>query len=189
MSYLKNVLKSILIINKMKNFSFFIPVENYTYSFSLPYRCVGGVEYVDTGGLRHPDFCIKNQAPYGFSLLQSIAKEEVLQELNEFNKDLNLFIEIIIATQREVTHEIIDYALLEVCKKHIRKCGRLLYFDLLGYADLATYVEMAIYSGTIDTYHSYYKHSVNNVLNAYPEKVMFQNPFGGLNSWADISSK
>jgi hypothetical protein len=40
----------------MKAFSFFIPAENFTYSFVLPSKTMNGAEFVNTAGLRHPDF-------------------------------------------------------------------------------------------------------------------------------------
>lgn len=173
----------------MKDFSFFIPAENYTYSFSLPSKIIGREEYVETAGLRHPEFCVQNNAPNYFSLRQAIAKEELWQAVNEFQNDLNQFVNIITSSKREVTHEMLDRALLGICSDHISKCGRLLYYDLLGYVDLATFVDKAIYKGTVESYHSFYRHSVYNALNTFPKNVLFQSPIGGFYSWADVPSR
>lgn len=173
----------------MKEFQFYIPSENYTYSFSLPSEMMGGNEFVETAGLRHPEFKTKNNKQHQPHLLQAIAKEEIWQEINDFQNDLNLYINKITSYNREVTHELLNIALLAICKDHINKYGRLLYFDLLGYVDLATFVDKAIYDGTIESYHSFYRYSVYNVMNSFPHQVLFQNPLGGLYSWADIPNK
>ncbi len=174
----------------MKEFSFYIPAENYTYTFSLPSKIMGRELYVETAGLRHPEFCIKNNAAGSFSSLQqAIAKEEMWQAFDEFQNDLNIFIDKIISNNKEITHELLNMALLSICKDHINRCGRLLYFDLLGYVDLATFIDKAIYSGTDESYHSFYRYSVYSVLNTFPQKVWFQNPLGGFYSWADVPQK
>lgn len=173
----------------MKEFRFYIPAENYTYSFSLPSKMMGENEYVETAGLRHPEFCVKNNAPSYFSISQAITKEEMWQACDEFQNDLNLFINKVTSCDREVSHELLDMALFAICKDHINRCGRLLYFDLLGYVDLATFVDKAIYDGTIESYHSFYRRSVYNVMNSFPHQVLFQNPLGGFYSWADVPSK
>ena len=176
----------------MKEFSFYIPAENYTYSFSLPSEMMGGGVFVDPSGLRHPDFSVNRQTAnnLGFSALgNALMGMQAWQEYEEFKRDLESFVNKIIETHREISHESLDYAMLAVCKEHIKRCGRLLYNDLLGYADLATCVDKAIYQGTTNSYHDFYKHSVYLVLNSYPTKVLFQNAFGGFYSWADVPSE
>ena len=172
----------------MKEFSFFIPAENYSYTFSLPSKMMGTEVYVETSGLRHPEFYAKNNAIS--SILQhAIAKEEMWQSYDEFQNDLKLFVNKIISYNIEITHELLNQVLLSICKDHINKCGRLLFFDLLGYADLATFVDKAIYSGTVESYHSFYRYSVYNVMNTFPQNVLYQNPLGGFYSWSDVSQK
>ena len=173
----------------MKEFSFYIPAENYTYNFSLPYEMMAGGIFVNPSGLRHPDFSVNRQSPnsLGFSAFgNALMGMQAWQDYEEFKRDLGAFVNKLIETGREISHASLDYALLAICKEHINRCGRLLYNDLLGYADLATCVDMAIYQGEMNTYHDFYKHSVYLVLNAYPTKVLFQNSFGGFYSWADV---
>lgn len=176
----------------MKEFSFYIPAENYTYSFSLPSEMMGGGVFVDPSGLRHPDFSVNRQTAnnIGFSALgNALVGMQAWQEYSEFKKDLGFFVNKIIETRKEVSHESLDYAMLAICKDHISRCGRLLYHDLLGYADLATCVDNAIYQGNMISYYDFYKHSVYLILNTYPSKVLFQNSFGGFYSWADVPTE
>lgn len=158
----------------MRTFSFYIPAENYTYSLVLPSKMINGSEYVNTAGLRHPDFSTKETASFMgmMSLSHAIMKDECWHEYNDFTNDLQSFVNKIVAMNEEVTYECLQNALLQVCSDHIRRFNRLFYHDLLGYADLATYVSMAIYNLPTEAYHSFYKDAVDRVMNAYPTKVL-----------------
>ena len=156
-----------------KTFSFFIPAENFTYSFVLPSRTMNGAEFVNTAGLRHPDFSTKrNAARLGLSFSDAFVGEECWQEYKEFTNDLHAFVNEIVATNMEITYECLQNAFLQICNKHINRFGRLFYHDLLSYADLATYVSMAIYELPTEEHHSFYKNAVYNAMNTFPTKVL-----------------
>ena len=161
----------------MKTFSFYVPSENFTYSFELPSKIIGGQEHVETAGLRHPDFRNKNSL---------IASEEVWQQLEEFKTDFNLFVSKIIASGELVTNKLIDSVMYNICAEHIKKFGRLMYVDLLGYADLSTFINKAVFEGPLWSYHSHFRLSVYKILDAFPRNVLFQGPLGTLYSWEDV---
>lgn len=158
----------------IRTFSFYIPAENYTFSFNLPSRTMNGVEFVNTAGLRHPDFSTKkNAALMGLnSFSNAIMEDQNWYEYNEFANDLKALVNKIVVTNEEVTYESLQDAFLQICDNHIRRFNRLFFHDLLGYADLATYVGMAIYDLPTDAYHSFYKEAVYRVMNVYPSKVL-----------------
>lgn len=169
----------------MKAFSFFIPAEDFTYSFVLPSKTMNGAEFVNTAGLRHPDFLTKtNAARIGLTVSDAIVGEECWQEYKTFANDLQSIVNKIVAMNMEVTYECLQDAFLHICDDHINRFGRLFYHDLLSYADLATYVSMAIYDAPTDAYHSFYKNAVYNVMNTFPTKVL-HDFFGEYISYAD----
>ena len=170
----------------MKTFSFFIPAENFTYSFVLPSKTMNGAEFVNTVGLRHPDFLMKtNAARMGLPFSDAIMGEECWQECKAFTNDLQSLVNKIVATNKEITIKCLHDAFLRICDDHINRFDRLYYNDLLSYADLATYVCMAIYDSPTDAYHSFYENAVYNVMNTFPTKVLC-NFFGEYISYADI---
>ena len=153
-------------------FNFFIPAENYTYSFTLPlYRTIEGDE-VDASGLRHPDF--KSKISTG-----------ILRTVSEFKEDLDDFVNRLVAKNATITGKMLIETLTSVCRSHIAKFGRLLYVDLLMYVDVYIYVDYAIFSASEDVYHNLYKVALYTILEAFPNEVMFQSRLGGgLYSWA-----
>lgn len=157
----------------MRTFHFYIPAEKYTYSFVLPAKTIQGAEYVNTAGLRHPEFSTKrNAASIGLPFSDAFIGEECWQEYKAFSIDLQSIVNKIVAMNKKVTCECLQDAFLQICNDHINRFGRLFYHDLLSYADLATYVSMAIYDLPTEEYHSFYKNAVYNATNTFPTKVL-----------------
>ena len=135
----------------MKTFSFYIPSENYSYSFSLNTGTRNGIMYVDSIALRppYPDYLI--------SLCQI---GETWLELNEFQNDLNTFVSYMIQIGGKVTKDMLIQTHLKLCWKHINQHARLLPHDLFAYADLATLVFHAIYQAEMNVYYNFHQQCI-----------------------------
>ena len=131
----------------MKTFSFYIPSENYTFSFSLESEERYGNTYVDATKLR-PSY------PLEVTLIMKV--QAVLSEINDFQNDLNTFVSFMIQIGGKVTRDMLIKAHLMLCRKHINQFGRLLTTDLFTYADLATLVSYAIYKLDMDAYYAFH---------------------------------
>ena len=159
-------------------FSFYITAENYTYNFSLPLKfgnCVVAT------GLRHPDVSNfkTNMGKIPYTLSEAIP-------IDDFQNDLNQFVNYLENLHMPIKIEMLCEALIIVCKKHIERCGRLLYVDLLSYVDVFIYVDFAIFSSDENIYRNIYKKAVYLILEKFPNNILFQNGLNGFHSWADI---
>ena len=146
----------------MKTFSFYIPSENYTYSFSLESEVRNGITYVDATKLR-PSY------PLEVTLIMQV--QLVLSELNDFQNDLNSFVSFIKQIGGKVTREKLIQAHLMLCKKHIYQYGRLLTTDLFTYADLATLVSYAIYQLDMNAYYAFHWQCIQDAQREFGDSI------------------
>ena len=104
----------------------------------------------------------------------------------EFHQDLNYFLRRLITQAEEIDTNSIQKVFIEICEDHINRHGRLFYFDLLLYADLYINIDRAIYHRNHAQYQLIYKRGVHQVLNKFPNQILFQNPFGrGYTTWTE----
>ena len=146
----------------MKTFSFYIPSENYTYSFSLETEIRNGITYVDATKMRPP-------YPPEVTLIMQV--QPMLSELNDFQNDLNTFVSYMKQIGGRVTRDMIVQAHLMLCKKHIDQYGRLILNDLFSYADLATLVAYAIYQLDMNAYYELHWQCVLDAKHKYEESI------------------
>jgi len=146
----------------MKTFSFYIPSENYTYSFSLESEVRNGITYVDATKMRP-------QYPPEVNLIMQV--QPMLSELNDFQNDLNTFVSFMKQIGGKVTRDMIIQAHLMLCGKHINQYGRLILNDLFSYADLATLVAYAIYQLDMDAYYKLHWQCIMDARHKYPDSL------------------
>ena len=156
----------------IEQIKFYIPQDQFTYT--LEFETDGQFVFLDQS-LRYPDF----SNPVG-ALTQLIPKQE-------FNQDLNFFLDRLISSNKEVDTEYIQQIFVDICYDHIVRLGRLFYFDLLTYADLYINIDRAIYHRNKIQYQLLYRDSVYLILNKYPTKILIQKSLFGnrIITWAE----
>ena len=156
----------------IEQIKFYIPQDKFTYT--LEFETDGQFVFLDQS-LRYPDF----SNPVG-ALTQLISKQE-------FNQDLNFFLDRLISSNKEVDTEYIQQIFVDMCLDHIVRLGRLFYFDLLTYADLYINIDRAIYHRNKIQYQLLYRDSVYLILNKYPTRILIQKSLLGnrIITWAE----
>ena len=146
----------------MKTFNFYIPSEDYTFSFSLETAISDGFTYVDATKLR---------PPYDTPMSQMANIQPLMSEINGFQNDLDSFVSFMIQIGGKVTRDMLIQAHLKLCRKHINQYGRLLVNDLLCYADLATLVANAIYRLDEDDCHAFHWKCMMDAKNNFNDSI------------------
>lgn len=126
--------------------------------------------------LRHPDFLPQNPMQH----------MNLMISRQEFFEDLNAFLRKVVLSVQKVETGFLQRILVDICRDHISKFGRLWYNDLLMYADLYITIDKAIFKRQIQQYHNLYRVGVYRVLNEFPKNVLFPSPMGGSYSWDDV---
>lgn len=157
----------------MKEFSFYISAENYTYSFKMQNEYRGGQEFIVKKGndpLRHPDFQFSQQGP--------IINADLMTPIEEFEADFNNFVNRLNRLGRPLEGQLLAKVLEDIVEEHISQYGRLLINDMLSYLDLYIHINHAIFSSELSVYQDIYRFGVLRILRKFPNKVLVQTPFG-----------
>lgn len=157
----------------IEEIKFEIPREHREYSFTI--ESDEQFVYLDPT-LRHPDFMPQNP-------MQNMG---LIISRQDYFEDLNNFLKKVIISNRVIDPEFIQSVLVDICKEHINKFGRLWYNDLIIYTDLYIAIEKAIFKHSLQQSQNLYRLSIYKVLNKFPTKILFPSPMGGHYSWADV---
>lgn len=157
----------------MKTFSFYINADRCTYSFVVKNGFEYGREVVildAKDSMRHPDF---QHSGNGI-----ISAHEDMIPVEDFQNDLNNFVNRLNKLRRPIEGHHIAEVLEDICEEHIGKYGRLIFYDLLTYADLYIKINSAIFESPIHIYQDIYKCAIYRILDKFAEHVVVQSPLG-----------
>ena len=159
----------------IEEIQFYIRKDHFTYKFEI--ESDEQFVFLDQS-LRHPEFS------------HPIYAMTPLVQKKEFYEDLNFFLKRLIIPIGEIDTEFIQSAFMDICIEHIYKHGRMFFYDLLIYADLYINIDRAIYNRDSAQYQLLYRQGVYKVMDKFPQKVLFQNPFGrDCITWAEMKKQ